>query len=148
MIGTVVSCITSGVSPPDSVVPKPAIWATSPGCQRSRSPAAATGTGVCLDAVGSLSSETSLDTSVSRSESSRFVKEKSGWTMTRLGTCFSPAGSSRLTEPRVTSMACPGWPIGTLAGVAPVIEEQCPAVTTVVGEMSVPVQAKRPSIEM
>ena len=52
-----------------------------------------------------------------------------------------------LLEPTETSIACPGWPTG-IDAIPGVIEEQCPAVTTMVGVTSVPVHANAESIVM
>src|SRR5690349_24548408 len=43
-------------------------------------------------------------------------------------------------------MSCGGWPIGMPSPVAPVIEEQWPALTTIVGVTSVPEHRKASSI--
>ena len=44
-------------------------------------------------------------------------------------------------------MSCPGWPTG-IEDMPGVSDEQCPAVTTIVGVTSVPVHANANSIVM
>src|SRR5215211_5136535 len=127
MIGTWASWRMSGRSPPSSVAPQPTIVSIVAADQMLRSAAPATLTGPWLDGLVSLRIETSEP----------LVSRYCGGIVTLVTVARSPSVCVR--PPILTSISAAGQAIGDDTA-APVTELQWPAVRTVSGAISVPVQ--------